>query len=272
MRARFELAGDDPVGETWTDAVRVRPNVPGTEPSPNGDQLLTVGVPKVACGDHKGGSFVISVRAYVEHPSLALADTIREVPDVEITVFSDAGTDPIHDVYFFQFEAADFEAVESALAEDHTVASFNPVMEQGDKQTYRIEYSEETKLITPVVTRIGGIVVDSRSYAQGWLLDLNLQEHEGLYELDEAAAERDIQLEILEIEQLEATHESPDYGLTEPQREALVAAFVQGYYDHPRQTSLENLAKLLDISPTAASGRLRRGSARLIEETLVDEE
>jgi hypothetical protein len=215
---------------------------------------------------------VISVQAYVEHSSLALSDTIREVPDVEITVFSDAGTDPVHDAYFFQFRSSDFEAVEVALAGDHTVASFAPIMEQDHQRTYRIEYSDETKLITPVVTRIGGIVVDSSSHAQGWLLDLNLQGHEGLYELDEAARARDIHLEIVEIGHLEAIPEGPDYGLTEPQREALVAAFVHGYYDHPRKTSLENLAKLLDISPAAASGRLRRGSVTLIEEILVDEE
>jgi len=233
---------------------------------------ITAPAPRPLRGDHQEETVVISVQTYVEHPSLALSDTIRAVPDVEITVFSDAGTDPEHDVYFFRFQAPDFEAVESALTEDHTVASFAPIMEQDDRRTYRIEYSEETKLITPVVTRIGGIVVDSRSHARGWLLDVSLQGHEGLYELDEAATERDVHLEILGIEQLETTPERPDYGLTEPQREALVAAFVHGYYDHPRETSLENLAKLLDISPAAASGRLRRGSARLVEEILVDEE
>lgn len=215
---------------------------------------------------------MIAARVYAEHPDLALTPTIRSLPDVDIGVVSDAGTDPQHDVYFFWFEASDFEAVESALDEDHTVADYALIVEREDRRTYRIEYSDEAKLLTPAMTEVGGLTLESRSHSNGWVLRMHLTDHDGLYALGEYAAEEGIRLEILSLKQTEETYDRFDLGLTDEQREALVAAFVHGYYEEPRRTSLEGLASLLDISQTAVSGRLRRASERLVEEVLVEEE
>jgi hypothetical protein len=75
--------------------------------------------------------------------------------------------------------------------------------------------------------------------------------------------------------QLESIHplksaESPDsFGLTPEQREALTVAYQAGYFREPRAATLEKVAERLNISPSAASGRLRRGHAALIEHTLM---
>jgi len=214
---------------------------------------------------------VISVQVYAEHPSLALVPTIREVPDVQMTVLPDAATDPQHEIQFITIDAPDFGAVESALAADPTVDSYSRVMKQDDRWTYAIEYTDEAKTVSPAITRATGLVVEATNEARGWRLTLKLQDREELYELRDGVEEQGIEFEVLGIEELESTREEPDFGLTEPQREALVAAFVNGYYDEPREISLEKLAESLDISPTAVSGRLRRGSARLIDEFLIED-
>nr|WP_256487766.1 MULTISPECIES: helix-turn-helix domain-containing protein [unclassified Haladaptatus] len=56
--------------------------------------------------------------------------------------------------------------------------------------------------------------------------------------------------------------------MTDEQREALATAFASGYFRVPRETSLSELAETLDISPQAASGRLRRGLERMLGATL----
>lgn len=214
---------------------------------------------------------MISVQVYAEHPSLALVPTIREVLDVDMTVFPDAATDPQHDIQFITIEADDFDAVESALETDKTVESYSQVMEQEDRRTYAIEYTDEAKVVGPAITRATGLVLEATNEADGWRLTLQLQDRQELYELRKSVEEQGIDLEILGIEELEDTREEPEFGLTEPQREALVTAFVKGYYDEPREVSMENLAEDLGISPTAVSGRLRRGSARLIDELLMED-
>jgi predicted DNA binding protein len=213
----------------------------------------------------------LSAQVYVKHPDLALSPTIRSLPDADIGVVSDAGTDPQHDVYFYWVEAPDFAAVEEVLAEDHTVSAFAAIIEDEDRRTYRVEYSDAAKLISPPTTDVGGVIVDSRAHANGWLLDLRLQDHDGLYQLNEYATAEDIKLDVVEVQQTDADGDGPDFGLTEPQREALVAAFLHGYYDEPREAFLEDLAELLGVSPTAVSGRLRRGSARIIEDAFIDD-
>ncbi len=215
---------------------------------------------------------VISTRVYVEHPDLALAHTIRTSQDVAIGVVSDAGTDPQHDVYVFWVEAADFESLEETLAEDHTVAAFEAIVETDGRRTYQIEYSDDATLVSPLVNDVNGLVHDTESRADGWELELELADHESLYRLHQLARERDVRLDVLDILQTEGGASQSEFGLTEAQVEALVCAYVHGFYDEPREISLEGLADILGISPTAVSGRLRRGSARLLSEILIEDD
>lgn len=212
----------------------------------------------------------ISTKVFVEHPDLALVPTIRSTENVDVDVVSDAGTDPQHGVHFFRFATADFEALERALDADYTVASFAQVARTDERRTYRVEYSDDAKLVTPAVTDVGGLVVESHSHDTGWVLELELQDNETLYDIDAFAREEGIQFDVLELHQSADVDADTEFRLTEPQIEALVSAYLNGYYDEPRDISLEGLSELLGISQTAVSGRLRRGSARLIEETLVE--
>jgi predicted DNA binding protein len=218
------------------------------------------------------GTMVITTRVYVEHPDLALARTIRTCQGVDVGVVSDAGTDPQHDVYTFWVDAPDFGAVEATLEEDHTVASFEAIVETEKRRTYQIEYSDEALLISPLVNEVGGLVRNTESRSRGWELELELDDNESLYRLHQRARERDVRLEVLDVLQTEDAGEASAFGLTETQTEALVAAYVHGFYDEPREISLEGLAEILGVSPTAVSGRLRRGSARLVEEILIEDE
>lgn len=215
---------------------------------------------------------VIETKIYVEHPDLPLADTIRSLGHVDVGVISNAGTDPEHDIYFFWVETDDFELVSAAMAEDHTIDDFTPVTETGDRRTYGIEYSADATLVTPGVVDAGGLTLSATSYLSGWKLHLELPAHDALLSLNEYVTTRGIQLEILELQQHDTPLQETTHDLTESQRAALVGAFIHGYYDDPRRTTQEELAEILGISSSALSGRLRRGSARLIEAYILADE
>lgn len=214
----------------------------------------------------------ISTRIYAEHPALALAHTIRSLPNVTVGVLSDAGTDPIHEGYVFWIEAHDFDAVEEALSEDPTVADYSTVDEANERRTYRITYSDEAKLLTPTILEMGGLTQEARSHSNGWMLRLQLQTHDTLVDLYNYAEEHGIHLEILDLHQDPNVTNHSNYGLTDCQAETLVTAYEHGYYDEPRELSLEELASILGVSTRAVSGRLRRGSARLVEAALIDDD
>ena len=122
------------------------------------------------------------------------------------------------------------------------------------------------------MAEVGGLVRNTESRSEGWELELELEDHESLYRLHQLARDRDVRLEVLDVLQSEGEEDRTEFGLTEAQVEALVCAYVHGFYDEPREVSLEGLADILGVSPTAVSGRLRRGSARLVGEILIDEE
>jgi hypothetical protein len=63
--------------------------------------------------------------------------------------------------------------------------------------------------------------------------------------------------------------EPPGDGLTDRQHEALRIAYERGYFDIPRQASLEDIAEEIGVSPSSVSERLRRGQTQLIEETVA---
>lgn len=210
----------------------------------------------------------ITLHVYVEHPRLALSPTIRALQSVDIGVVSDAGTDPDHVAYFFWVETDEFDEVEAAFDDDPTVASYTPIARGEDRRTYRIQYTDEARLITPKIGDLGAIVADSRSHSNGWLLSLQLQDNESLHRLNEFFDRTTFQHEVFELHRGESQRERIPFDLTESQAAALVRAYDEGYYDDPREISLEELGTILGRSQTAVSGRLRRGCARLLEEVL----
>lgn len=212
----------------------------------------------------------ITLEAYVEHPDIALSHTITVLDDAEIGVVSDAGTDPNHEVYFFWVEAPEYDPVEAAFEADPTVASYELVLTSSERRTYRIEYAEGATLISPVINRLGGLILESRSHRNGWLLTILFQDHATIHEFNEYVNDADFRVDVFELRQAGSSDDRRQFGLTDRQAEALVCAYVHGYFDNPRQVSLAELGSMLGISETAVSGRLRRGSARLTEAVIEE--
>lgn len=63
-------------------------------------------------------------------------------------------------------------------------------------------------------------------------------------------------------------HESVDPAalLTKPQREILVTAIEEGYYDTPRECTLTGLAETVGVAKSSASERLHRAESRVIRD------
>ncbi|WP_423747041.1 helix-turn-helix domain-containing protein (plasmid) [Haladaptatus sp. SPP-AMP-3] len=209
----------------------------------------------------------------VQHPDLALAPTIEAVSNVAIKVVPTTGTDPETGMFFFLVEAdnGDFEPFENELGDDSTVDRWEMVADHGDTRIYRLCYTPGTKLVTPKTTEVGGMMLEARSVRQGWLLRVQLPDRKSLSKLWSYCREEGISFELDRLYQQESLT-ADGKSLTEAQRKALLTAFEEGYFEEPRQTSHKALAEQLDISSTAVGGRIRRGTSRLIETTLVQDE
>lgn len=214
---------------------------------------------------------VVNLLAVVDiaHPDLSLAPTIRRYPEVAIRVMHHSGTDPETGMFFFAVEDAD-ESFETALRDDHTVAEWQSVNDDGTTRLYRIRHPDGTKLISPKTSELSGLMREATSNARGWTVRLQLPDRAALAELSEYCEAESISFALNQLfQQNEWTGGEPT-ALTEAQRVALVTAYEQGYFEEPRDAALADLAELLDLSPTAIGGRIRRGTAKLVETTLVE--
>ncbi len=121
--------------------------------------------------------------------------------------------------------------------------------------------------IQEILTEQDVTLLDVIGNSDGWQFRIRFPDHDSTTRFREACDERSISYEVRRIYSVDE-FPSKQYGLTAEQREALSTAFASGYFHVPRKTSLSELAETLDISPQAASGRLRRGLERMLETTL----
>lgn len=210
------------------------------------------------------------------HEDGALAATLTALPGLDVTVIGEASTDPDTDVYYLRFDHDGDDEVLETVESDPTVSDVTPIREVGETYILGIEFEEETELLAPLVTAESGFVLDARSQSaeadpRGWHERWLLPDRQALQTIWQHASERGFEFDILEVHRGRRTdteYPGPD-ALTEEQREALIAAYEQGYFAEPRETSLEELADELDLSASAVGGRINRGLKALIGAALV---
>lgn len=210
------------------------------------------------------------------HERGALAHTLEVLPEADVRVVRDTGTDPEHDMYIFRFGGGEWEEIEGALEEDPSVAEWYLMPEYENEHLLGIEFTSETKLLAPKLTEAQGFSIEARRSAPGtggfgWRERWLLPDREALNTVWESAREEGFDFEILTLRRFSSRETEVGDNLTAQQEETLLMAYREGYFDEPREISLEELADLLDLSPTAVGGRLRRGMKALVEATLADE-
>jgi len=207
----------------------------------------------------------------VEHPDIVLTGTVTHDRSSTVKSVSEAGTDPTSGKFFYHIESSDFRQFEDGLRTDRTIGQFERVIETGDGTAiYSFEYTEDAKILSPVISAANGVILDMENDGRAWLLTVWLSERTDLAPLWDYAQENDIDIELLRVNDY-ASLGNTDAGLTDSQREALLVAFEAGYFEDPRNATLSEVAADLDISQPAASGLLRRGINRLIVSSLIDD-
>ncbi|MFC6875195.1 helix-turn-helix domain-containing protein [Halobellus marinus] len=206
-----------------------------------------------------------------KHPDIVLTGAVTHDRSSKVTSVSEAGTDPTSGKFFYRIESADFDRFEDGLRNDRTVGAFERVIETRDEEAiYSFEYTDEAKVLSPVVSAANGVILDMKNDESAWILTIWMPERTDLVHLWDYAQQNDIDIDLLRVNEYDGLGNT-DAGLTDSQREALLVAFETGYFEEPRNATLGELAAELDISQPAASGLLRRGIKRLITSSLLDD-
>lgn len=213
----------------------------------------------------------ITVKSHIDHEKLALKPTLKALDDVTLRVISQVNTDPSSDIFPYLVEYDRLEEFEAVLDEDPTVENYELMSKDDETGIYYIEYSDETRLISEIVTAVNGFMTEAKTQDRGWLVQLQLPDREALNTIWEYAEDKNIQMEIISIYDSWGGDAEMSYGLTPEQEEALVVALESGYFSEPREKTLSETAEEVGLSSTAMSGRLRRGMRNLVSAALTDD-
>ncbi len=206
-----------------------------------------------------------------KHPDIVLTQTVAHDRSSKVRSVSEAGTDPTSGKFFYHIESSDFSQFEDGLRNDSTIANFERVIETRDRKAiYSFEYTDQAKVLSPVISAANGVILDMENDGSAWILTVWISERTDLSHLWDYAQRNDIEIDLLRVNDYGSLGNT-DAGLTDSQREALLVAFERGYFEDPRNATLSDVAADLEISQPAASGLLRRGINRLIVSSLFDD-
>ncbi|UPV99011.1 helix-turn-helix domain-containing protein [Halorussus gelatinilyticus] len=200
-----------------------------------------------------------------------LAWTLDALPDVHVEIERVAVEDDAVTPFFWA-SGVDFEAFEAALEDDSSVADPSTVETHEDQRLYQVEWRRNTEGIVYAISESGATVLQATSDGGVWTVETLFPDSEDLASFQDYAAAHDLSFELKRLSKSAHPEALGKYGVTDEQYDALVAAYRLGYFEVPSETDLRGVADGLDISKNAASARLQRGYANLVENTLIHDE
>lgn len=157
---------------------------------------------------------------------------------------------------------ADDEEIAAALEADPTVEEFERVSGDDDRTLYEIEFTKEVCSLVEMLLEEGGTLVSAKAANGRWAIRMRFTDREQLREVYDRLREHGINVDIGHLSEL-SDSSWEEIGLTGQQYDSLVAAIKHGYFEIPREISMQELAEELDISHQALSERLRRAYGTL---------
>ena len=133
---------------------------------------------------------------------------------------------------------------------------------------FSAKWSPNAGVINGIKT-LRATILESSGSADGWWFEVRAETRDGFIEFQKLFERQGIPVSLERLYDLQDVVDTPHRSVTPPQREALVLAYLHGYFDQPRGSSQSDLADEFDISRRAVAERLRRGMRNLIEATLM---
>ena len=161
------------------------------------------------------------------------------------------------------------QSFEMSVRGHSSVEDITEVNSHNGETLYALQWNPPPDSFLRTIMEMGAVVLNASGDATQWGLEVRFPDHETLSSFQEYYVDQGVAVTIERIYNPTKPDAGPWYGLTQPQRVALIAAVENGYYALPREISTKDLADGFDISDQAMTERLRRGITALVSNTLL---
>jgi predicted DNA binding protein len=177
---------------------------------------------------------------------------------------------PMRDVVipYFWVRGTEVNDIERTFTEHPGVKEIRLVDSVEDEYLLRVEWSVDYDDVLTILTETEVPLIEAIGTNQQWTFKIRGDSRNDIAAFQARCRELDIPITLTELHALTAVGTKPENGLTDTQQEALVLAYERGYFESPRQITLEELGEELGISQQAVGSRLRGGTKQVLGSTL----
>lgn len=212
----------------------------------------------------------ITAEFVIRSSALPLTDFAESLPSGQFECEHGLCLKPDCDVFVAHFDPADSVSEDDLAALDEVVETTS-LGRSDDRDVYRLTVDLGDVVAEAFAPeRFTAVEVEPMIVTpEGWYEKKLFEDRDVLTGIRDRFEKYDISLEVISVTQGEhSTDESPQYGLTDRQYEALTLAISRGYYESPRRVTTEELAEEMGISQPSMSSLLRRAEQQLLSSTL----
>ena len=201
---------------------------------------------------------------------MELTDVVRAVPECTLTIEHDEQTVSGPVVRVIRVTCDSFDAFEAALEDAPDVEEFTLISDVDPVRSYHVVMDGPFDEAVDQLTLNKTLIERQRVGPDGLYLKHQFANHEELTAYRDSCVSLGVEFRLDRLYESNSTvGQIP--GVSEKQREAILAAYEAGYFAVPRTASLEDVATTLDISQSALAERLHRGQSHLIEHYYFDD-
>lgn len=205
------------------------------------------------------------VRLAIPAEEFVLWETLRAVPDVTFACEQAVTSGAVLPLIWAH--GADRDELEAAFADDSSVQSATLSAEFEDKWLYQMEWHNSVQVLVRMITNSSATILDAHSRNGEWSLRVLYSDPEERSATTDFYDDHGLTIDVRAVRQVN-DHRAGRYELTDGQFEILRLATRRGFFQVPRETTLQDLAEEMSVSHQALSERLRRGIEALVRSTL----
>ena len=169
---------------------------------------------------------------------------------------------------FFWVRGTDADDVENAFDAHPGVREIRPVDSVEDEYLLRVEWEIAYDDVLTVLAETEVPILSATGTNQQWTFEVRGDDRTDIAAFQQRCQELDIPVTLTKLHALTPVDTAAEAGLTDAQQETLVLAYERGYFESPREVTLEELGEELGITQQAVGSRLRKGSKYIVGSTL----
>jgi len=208
------------------------------------------------------------MEASIPAEKLALGRALRTVPDATFEILRDVSTGRNDGMSVLAARNGTKDEIESGLQWDTSIKTVEPLFSLDNEMLYRVQWALETETMLATMFQEHGIVLRAVAQDGSWRFRVMFPDRDSVSTCYENCCELGIRFDIKSICDLDGPTEKQQSGLSQKQYETLKTALECGFFEIPREVTLEELADEFNISHQALSERLRRAQRIVVANTV----